>query len=221
MVLRIGHRGAAGHAPENTLKSISTAIALGADLIEVDVQRTSDGSLVIIHDKRVDRTTDGTGYVSSITLDDIRKLRTADGQQIPTLKEVLALAHGRAGLILEIISPGIGEQVCAEVREFGFTDPIIYASFLHAELLTVRLAEPLAETLALLEGIPIVPTTFAIDAKASVVGLAIDSITAPFINALHDAGLRVFIYTVNDARDIQWVKSLKANGIISDFPERI
>lgn len=220
-MLRIGHRGAAGHAPENTLKSISTAIALGADLIEVDVQRTNDGHLVVIHDKRVDRTTDGTGYVSSLTLDEIGKLRVADGQRIPTLAEVLALAHGHAGLILEIIAQGIGEQICAEVRECGFTDPIIYASFLHAELLEVRVAEPLAETMTILEGVPIVPTSFAVDAKASIVGLAIDSITAPFINALHFAGLRVFVYTVNDPRDIQWVKSLQVDGIISDFPDRI
>ena len=63
-VLRIGHRGAAGHAPENTLASVEHAIALGVDLVELDVQRTKDGHLVIIHDKRVDRTTNGVGLVS-------------------------------------------------------------------------------------------------------------------------------------------------------------
>ena len=66
-VLRIGHRGAAGHVPENTLASVEKAILLGADLVEVDVQRTSDGHLVIIHDKRVDRTTNGAGLAAGMT----------------------------------------------------------------------------------------------------------------------------------------------------------
>lgn len=221
MLLRIGHRGAAGYEPENTLKAISKAIALGADLVEVDVQRTSDGHLVIIHDKRVDRTTDGTGYVSEMTLAEIRNLNAGEGQPVPTLKEVLALTQGRVGLILEIISEGIAEQVCAQVREYGFNGPLIYASFLHAELLKVRASVPLARTMTLLEGVPITPTSFAMEAKASVVGLASDSLTPSFINALHSAGLQIFVYTVNAPLDIHWVKSLEVDGIISDFPDRI
>jgi glycerophosphoryl diester phosphodiesterase len=221
MLLRIGHRGAAGYEPENTLKAISKAIALGADLVEVDVQRTSDGHLVIIHDKRVDRTTDGTGYVSAMTLAEVRNLDAGEGQPVPTLTEVLALTQRRVGLILEIITEGIAEQVCAQVREYRFNSPLIYASFLHAELLKVRAAEPLAKTMTLLEGVPITPTSFAMEAKASVVGLASDSLTASFINALHSAGLQIFVYTVNDPLDIRWVKSLEVDGIISDFPDRI
>ena len=101
-VLRIGHRGAAGHAPENTLASIEKAIALGADLVELDVQRTRDGYLVIIHDKTVDRTTDGTGSVSRMTLATLRTLHAGDGQRVPTLEEALQVANGRVGLIPEI-----------------------------------------------------------------------------------------------------------------------
>jgi len=82
--LRIGHRGACGHAPENTLRSIAQAVALGCDLIEVDVQRTKDGHLVLIHDARVDRTTNGKGLVAEMNLEDLRKFDAGGGQKIPT-----------------------------------------------------------------------------------------------------------------------------------------
>ena len=75
--------------------------------------------------------------------------------------------------------------------------------------------------MALLKGVPIRPTAFAVDAKVSHVGLALGSITQTFVNALRSEGFRVFVYTVNDPFDIQWVKSLGVDGIISDFPERI
>src|SRR5436853_1030967 len=128
-VLRIGHRGAAGHATENTLRSIEEAIALRCDLIEVDVRRTRDGALVLLHDERVDRTTNGKGAVAEMTLKDLRQLDADGEQRIPTLQEALHVANGRVGLILELKASGIGGQVCALVQETGFTGPVIYASF--------------------------------------------------------------------------------------------
>src|SRR5437867_13434882 len=80
-VLRIGHRGAAGYAPENTLLSIQRAIELGCDLVEVDVRRTQDGHLVLLHDERVDRTTNGKGAVAETTLERLRKLDAGGGQR--------------------------------------------------------------------------------------------------------------------------------------------
>src|SRR5574337_1410238 len=94
-ILRIGHRGACGYAPENTLASIEQAIALRCAFTEVDIQRTSDGELVLLHDERVDRTTNGRGPVSDLTLPDIRKLDAGDGQLVPTVKEVVGAAKGR------------------------------------------------------------------------------------------------------------------------------
>src|SRR5213593_3287192 len=96
-VLRIGHRGAAGYAPENTLRSIEQAIALGCDLVEVDVRRTRDGDLVLLHDERVDRTTNGKGNVAEMTLKDLRTLDAGGGPRIPTLQEALHVADGRVG----------------------------------------------------------------------------------------------------------------------------
>src|SRR5437867_1535551 len=220
-VLRIGHRGAAGYEPENTLLSIQRAIELGCDLVEVDVRRTKDGHLVLLHDERVDRTTNGKGAVAEMTLERLRKLDTGGGQRIPTLQETLHLASGRVGLILELKASGIGEQVCALVRQAGFTGPVIYASFLHEELLSVREPAPTVATMALFKKLPQDPVALAVNGRATHAGLRFDTATKPLVNALHRAGQQVFVYTVNKPKDIQRVGALGVDGIISDFPDRI
>jgi glycerophosphoryl diester phosphodiesterase len=220
MPLRIGHRGAAGHEPENTLKSFEHAIGLGVDFIEMDLQMTRDGHIVVVHDKRVDRTTDGEGYVASMSLAELRRLDAGKGERIPTLQEVLDLTTGRVGLMLELIAPNISGKVIDLVQQ-NFQGEVIYASFLHAEVAAIRRLSPGASTLALLEGVPVRPTVFATDARATHVGLSIESITENFLSRLREDGLLVFVYTANDPRDIGWLRDMEVDGIISDYPERI
>jgi len=107
------------------------------------------------------------------------------------------------------------------VQESGFAGPVVCASFLHSELLAIRSIEPLAKTMALIECVPVSGAAFARDAKATMVGLAHESATAEFIAVLHDAGLEVFLYTVNEPRLIQRAIHLGADGVISDYPERV
>ena len=221
MALRVGHRGAAGHVTGNTLASITKALALGVDFVEIDVRATRDGHPVVFHDRRVDGTTDGSGAVSELTLDEMSRLRTADGQPIPTLDEALAAINNRVGLMLDIKSPEIVKRVWASVTGNKFVRPVIYASFLHAELLAVKRLASGAHTMALLDSVPVHPTGFARDAEVTHVGVGIDCLTGEFVGALHREGLRVFVYTVNEPSDIAWVRSLGVDGIISDFPERI
>jgi len=221
VVLRVGHRGAAGHVTGNTLASLIKALALGVDFVEVDVRATRDGHPVVFHDRRVDGTTDGTGAVSELTLEEMRRLRTADGQPIPALDEALACINNRVGLMLDIKSPGIAGRVWASVTGSKFVQPVIYASFLHAELLPIKRLASGTQTMALLDNVPVHPTAFARDAEVTHVGLGIDCLTGEFVGALQREGLRVFVYTVNEPSDIAWVRSLGVDGIISDFPERI
>lgn len=220
-VLKIGHRGAAGHAPENTLASVEKAISLGADLVEVDVQRTSDGHLVIIHDKRVDRTTNGVGLVSGIYLRALRELDAGAGQRIPTVEEVLQTAHGRVGLILELKVKGLAEQVCKSVHLSGFTGQVIYASFLHDEVRSIREADPRAMTMALFGRLLHDPVMAAQHAKATHIGCRYITVTKSMVETCHQRGLAAFVYTVNDRQDITDVLSLGVDGIVSDFPDRL
>jgi glycerophosphoryl diester phosphodiesterase len=220
MIIRIGHRGAAGNEPENTLRSFQRALDTGVDLIELDVQQTKDGHLVVLHDKRVDRTTNGKGDISEMSLAEAKGLDAGKGEKIPLLKEVLQLIYGkRTGLMVEIKSPGIAAQVVEEVS--GFSGTILFASFLHAEVLAVRKLLPDAQTLALIEAIPVQPTAFAKDAGVTHVGISIESISREFVDALQTEGYKVFVYTANDLRDIDWLKSLEVDGIISNYPERL
>ena len=220
-ILRVGHRGAAGSAPENTLAAIRKGISLGVDFVEVDVQSTRDGRLVVMHDKLVDRTTDGTGLMSEMTWDALQLLDAGNGERVPSLEEALAAANGNTGAMLEIKAPGIGPAVHRAVRASAFSGPVIYASFFHAEILEIRKIDPLARTMALMECVPVSGAALARDANATMAGLSFDFATAEFIAALHDAGLEVLLYTVNDPRLIHRAIELGADGVISDYPERI
>jgi glycerophosphoryl diester phosphodiesterase len=220
-ILRIGHRGAAGHAPENTIAAIRKGVSLGVDFAELDVQRTRDGRLVVMHDALVDRTTDGTGLVSDMTWAELQLLATDDGERVPCLEAALAAASGHVGVILEAKAPGIGPALHRVVRASDFPGGVIYSSFLHAEIFEVRGIDPQARTMALMECVPLSGAAFAREAKASLVGLAHDSATAEFVATLHAAGVEVLLYTVNEPRLIQRGIDLGADGIISDHPERV
>src|SRR5438552_12826487 len=220
-MVRIGHRGAAGHAAENTIQAIEKAIALHADFVELDVRRSLDGHLVIIHDAGVDRTTAGHGPVAELTLAELRRLTIANELRIPTLREALKTAAGRVGLLLELKAEGLAEQIWTELRTSSIPGVVIYASFFHAELLRIRESDPGALTMALLEAVPVHPTAFAIDAQVTHVGLAFDCLSSPFVQALHQADLQVYAYTVNEPADIARARGVGVDGIISDFPDRI
>ncbi|HSA60755.1 MAG TPA: glycerophosphodiester phosphodiesterase family protein [Nitrospiraceae bacterium] len=220
-VLRIGHRGAAGHAPENTLAAIQKGIGLGVDFVEIDVRRTADGVLVVLHDETVNRTTNGTGRVAQLSLADLKKFDAGSGESIPTLEEVLKAIAGRAGLMLELKMKGTAQRAVEVVHEAGFRDPVIYASFLHDELSPVRVVDPGASLMVLFGRLPKDPVSSAMAHGPSHVGLRHDTATRRLVEDLHRAGLLVFVYTADSPGDIEHALSLGVDGVISNFPERI
>jgi glycerophosphoryl diester phosphodiesterase len=220
-VARVGHRGAAGHAPENTLAAIDRGIALGAEFLEIDLQRTRDGYIVLMHDKFVDRTTNGRGRVTDLLWDDLRGLDAGAGERIPLLEEAMDAASGRAGLILECINPELGVEIWRAVATFRFRGPVIFSSFLHREIRAIRELDPPAMTMALLEGVPIAPVAFALDARATHVGLGLDSMTVQMVSALREMRLEVFAYTADSIEQIDLAIQLGVDGIISNFPDRL
>ena len=220
-VLRIGHRGAAGHAPENTLAAIQKGIALGVDFVEIDVRRTADGVLVILHDETVSRTTNGTGRVDRLSLHEVKKFDAGNGEQIPTLEEVMTVTDGRVGLMLELKIEGIAQQAVEAVQGAGFNSPVIYASFLHDELTHIRAVAPGASLMALFDNVPRTPVSRAIAQRPSHVGLRHDRATRRLVDAFHQEGLVVCVYTANCPGDIQHALSVGVDGVISNFPDRI
>lgn len=220
--LRIGHRGAAGHATGNTLHSIEVALRLGVDVVEIDVQQTADDDLIVLHDSVLHPSTTGRGPVSARSLDEIRALRTLPGELvIPTLNEVLVCVNGRASLMIEFKVPGVAGQTMRAVRSARFAGEVYYASFIHEELLAVRALDAKAPTIALLEGTPVNMTAFALEAKATHAGLSIHSLSRRFVEQLHDAGIEVFVWTVDEPEQIAFAKDCGVDGLISNYPDRL
>ena len=151
------HRGASAYAPENTIPAFQMAMEMGADGLELDVHESSDGKLMVIHDERIDRTSNGTGRVVDMTCQQLKKLDFSNGMpdykdvRIPTLREVYGLIKdSRMTVNVEIkcdvvIYPGIWDKVISLEREMGMQGRIIYSSFNHYVLQKVRELDPDAE----------------------------------------------------------------------------
>ncbi len=220
-VLKIGHRGAAGHAPENTLAAIQKGISLGVDFVEIDVRRTADGALVALHDATVNRTTDGKGRVDRLSLQEVKKFNAGCSEHIPTLEEVLNVVAGKAGLMLELKVRGAAQQTVEAVREARFRNPVVYASLLHDELKRIRTVDPDASLMVLFGSLSRPSVARAVEYGSSHVGLRHDKATRALVGSFHRAGLLVFVYTADAPGDIQHAHSLEVDGVISNFPERI
>jgi glycerophosphoryl diester phosphodiesterase len=118
-MLRIGHRGARAHEPENTLRSFKKALEIGVNAVELDVRKTKDNQVVVIHDSDVKKTTNGKGLVNELTLKEIKEFSTVKGEKIPTLKEVLDFLDKKAKILIELKETGVEEKVLSLVRENG------------------------------------------------------------------------------------------------------
>lgn len=236
-VVVYAHRGARGHAPENTLLAFSLAFDLGADAIEFDVRRSSDGQLVVIHDETVDRTTNGRGIVRDMSFEQLRALnaglRWNTPQRIPTLAETVALVKARGG------------KMNLEVKADTAADALATAEIIAAAL--VELDEPMRER--------VLVSSFELDAvewlkkrlpwlhvgalftgsqwrKDDMIARALDLgaealhpklnlVTPDLIARAHTSGLPVHVWTANRWATIRKLLALGADGIFSDLPERV
>ncbi|MBD0316773.1 MAG: glycerophosphodiester phosphodiesterase [Nitrospiraceae bacterium] len=219
--LKIGHRGAAGHAPENSILALKKGVELGADFVEFDVRRTSDGTLVLFHDRTLGRMTADARAVCDVPWSRLRNLEISPGQTIPTLRDALTAISGGTGVMIELKEPHMAAEVCQAVDEVAFSGPVIYASFWHHDLLAIRRQRPSTQTLALIEAVPVNLTAFAEEACVTHVGLALDCVHEAYVSALHRKEMAVFVYTVDEPADIQRLAAIGVDGIISNFPDRL
>ncbi|MBI4516098.1 MAG: glycerophosphodiester phosphodiesterase [Deltaproteobacteria bacterium] len=230
----IGHRGAAGLAPEHTRPSFLRALAAGVDMIELDVQLTADGHLAVLHDRELGRTADATGLVRERTLAELRQLETggwfADefrGEPVLTLGEVFELLAGRAPLNVEIKSPEPDWEETAQVlagvlSRAGQLAATVVSSFEMGALAALRRVLPEVQLGVLWQQLELEPAwDWAARLRATSFhpfsALADDDV----VRAAHGRGLRVYTWTVNDEDEMRRVAGAGADGIISDFPDRV
>ncbi len=213
-----GHRGASSTEPENTLRAFRRAIELGVDGIEFDVQCTSDRVPVVLHDRDLARTTNGSGAIDAIPFSQLRQYDAGKGEVVPTLEEVLTLVGDKIHLDIEIKQGGIESEVLSVLAAYPDARWTI-SSFDWTSLERLRSLSPAADIwlLAVVASDALFNTARRL--KASGVALyapAYNSLTAPLFR---DAGLSVTIWTVNDIEEARRVQELGAAALCTDDPQ--
>jgi glycerophosphoryl diester phosphodiesterase len=246
--LVMAHRGGKGLWPENTLYAFEQAVTMGVDVLEMDIHSSADGMLVVMHDDTVDRTTNGSGPVQALTLDEIKALDagyhwSADegqtypyqgqGIAVPTLEEVFS-AFPDVPMNIEIkqAEPSIAALLCELIQAHGIGDRVLVASFHQAAINDFRRECPEVATTAGETEVIILfalgriyldavytPTAQAVQVPESRSGLHV--LTPRFLEAAHSSGLQVHAWTINEASDMQRLLDLGVNGIITDYPDRL
>lgn len=219
------HRGASGHAPENTLAAFTKAVELGADWIELDVYAVQN-ELVVIHDNRLERTTNGCGYVTRHDLAYLRKLDAGGGEKIPFLSEVLDATERQVKVNIELKGPQTADPACALVdhyvqnRGWQYHD-FLLSSFDHNQLRRAR--ERCSE-------IPVAPNLKTNrlrygdwDKTMRPYSIHCDrAYTTPaLIDRIHRLHCPAFVFTVNDPQGIKQLDSIGVDGVFTNFPELV
>jgi glycerophosphoryl diester phosphodiesterase len=232
--LILAHRGACRVAPENTLPAFQAAIDLGADGVELDVQYSSDGKLVIFHNPTLEATTDGEGRITSHTFDELRSLDAGSkfdsrfaGTRIPTLDEVLDLLKGKLLVNVEIKSldpgtVGLGADIVRVVRAHGMADQVMLSSFNPFALRRARQVGPEIEggllTAPDLPGWMRWNITRRIS-RANAIHPEHTMVDAAYVAWARRLGLPVRVWTVNDEADMRRMIALGVDAIITDVPD--
>lgn len=237
----LAHRGGASLRPENTLAAFANATAIGADVLELDVQLSADGVVMVMHDATVDRTTDGQGAIAALTASELAQLDAGyrfspdggatfpyrgTGIGVPTLAAVLA-SNPAAYFSIEIKDSALTvEPVLALLAGAGLEDHVVIASFLDSALGKVRtLAPTLLTTLSLGEMVELANLTpddeAAYVAPGAIAQVPVDQLTADTLARVHRHGLVVQAWTVDDETTMQALLAQGVDGIITDAPDRL
>ena len=236
MVVKIGHRGC-GYEPENTLLAFKKAISLGVDMVECDVRLTKDQRLVVIHDETVDRTTNGGGKVTNLTLEQIKTLDAGKGEKVPTLEEVIDLVKGKCKLNIEIKDALTAKKVVQLVRQKKFEKETLISSnhvTVLQEIKTIKtalvyraakrrwiLACRMSFCRLILPHVRKLILEKAKLAKTKTIHLNYFLATKKTIDYFKQRGFIVGVWTVDDQQRIKKLQELGVDNIITNFPDLI
>jgi glycerophosphoryl diester phosphodiesterase len=238
----IGHRGASGHAPEHTFASWDRALELGVDYIEQDLQMTSDGILVVMHDATLDRTTSGSGEVLTHTFAQIQQLDAGSwfdprfaSERVRALREVFERYGQDAHYYIETKNPedapGMEEKLLALISEFRLRDgavhkwQVLIQSFSEPSLRMINSMDPELPLIQLIEkeysSHQVRARLADIHRYAVGIGPARTSVDAHLVDAAHNHGLVVHPYTVNEEPEMRRLIALGVDGMFTDYPDRL
>ena len=232
MTLNLAHRGFSGRYPENTMLAFTKAIEAGCDGIALEVQLTKDRELVVIHDEKLDRTTDGKGYVCDYTLAELKTL-SASGHfqdiygrtEIPTLKEYFELVAD-TDIVTNVelktgvnIYPGIEQKVLRLIQDYKLSERIIISSFNHYSALMFKKLAPQIKCGLLEESWIIGMSGYAKKLGIDYLHPIYYCVTDSYVQEAQAHDLGINTWTVNNREDIQRLKNLNINAIITNYPD--
>ncbi|MEK8128865.1 glycerophosphodiester phosphodiesterase [Paenibacillus filicis] len=231
----LGHRGASGYAPENTMEAFRLAIQQQADGFEIDIHITKDGEIVVIHDDTIDRTSNGSGNVPDFTLAELKQFNYNAGfehmfpvAEIPTLKQVLELVKTHnLYLNIEIKDimtntgkyDGLNLAAARLVEEYELVDQVIFSSFNHNSMAELKESYPEIKTALLHFSKLYKGEAYAKSAKADALHPLFSVVDKSIVEQAHQAGIQVNAWTVNQEADIERMIEAGVDAIITDYPD--
>ncbi len=228
----VAHRGASGHAPENTLAAFRRAVVLGASFIETDLQLSRDAHFVAIHDATLERTTSGTGSVHEKTLAELRQMDAGSwfgsdysGEKIPTLEEILEFARQKDVVFYLELKPcaawGAEHALVGALRQAGEIARAVVLSFDGGTLGVLRKLEPTLMTGLLAESMGDDPISTAVKVGARQLAVRGDLVTPALLAEAKRADLQTVSWTINHPAHMRALADAGVDGIITDYPERL
>ncbi|MGW3634655.1 glycerophosphodiester phosphodiesterase [Streptomyces sp. NPDC005122] len=215
--LTIGHRGVMGVEPENTLRSFVAAQNAGLDLIELDLHLSKDGALVVMHDADVDRTTDGSGPISEMTLAELRALDAGCGERVPVFEEVLDAV--RSPLQAEIKDTSAARALADVMHRRDLVGRVEVSSFHDEAIAEVTRLVPGVRTALIASRYGVDVVDRAVEAGAATVCLNIRRLTLEVVEHARKSDLRIIGWVVNTQDQLRLVRALELDGATTDYPE--
>ncbi|HTP05764.1 MAG TPA: glycerophosphodiester phosphodiesterase [Nitrospirota bacterium] len=218
MPIVIAHRGDSSRALENSLEALRLALSLSVDMVEIDIRKSMDDELYVMHDKHTGRTSDKNVDIEKSRSDEISRVKLKNGEHIPTLKDVLSLFTGNVGLNLEIKSEGAGRLAAEHLRDSGYRGPVLISSFLEKEILAVRGVAPFISISGIFDTFTVQNLTAYCAKRYSLISLRKKTVSRELIIACHDHGIKIYVWTVDDQADMEKFITWGVDGIYTNKP---
>ncbi len=216
--LVIAHRGDSSQAPENSLESLRRALALPVDMIELDIRKSRDNGLYVMHDRMTGRTAEKNIDIERATSEKIAGVKLKHNGPIPALPDALGLVAGACGLNLEIKSAGAGALTADYLLSSGYTGDVLISSFQESEVVAVRKAMPSLPTSLIFDFFSVRDVPSYKEQGYTIVSLRSKTVSEKLVAACHEGGIHVFVWTVDGEDEMRKFISWGVDGIYSNNP---
>ena len=228
-MLKIAHRGASGYALENSFEAFDKALEFNVDMLECDVRATKDKKLILMHDKRIDRTSDGNGRVSKINLSELKEIKLKNGQAIPTLEQFVLRYMGKVKMMWDVKIIGVAPKLVNLIKKYKIHNSVVVCSTHNSLLLDLLIRDSEIQTAILFDVYSyiryiFVRKLFILPAKlvgANIVSLHYRFVDKKIVDRAHKNNLKIYVFSPSKKEDINKLKSFAVDGIISNYPDRI